>query len=148
MIKTVFITSVALFILSACEVTRPLSLSEARLSPCPWTPNCVSTEATSDKKRIEPFELIVDIDTAWSEVVLAVESLEGVVIKNQRLGYLYAKVISSTFRFVDYIEVLYVPSKNRLAVRSAARLGISDMGVNRKRTQHLRSLLRDKNLIR
>jgi uncharacterized protein (DUF1499 family) len=39
-------------------------------------------------------------------------------------------------------------SQNSIAVRSAARLGHSDFGVNRKRVEHLRLLLRQQGLIR
>jgi len=148
MTKKILLLSIATLLLSGCAITRPLSLSEARLSPCPWTPNCVSTEATSDKKRIEPFELIVDIDVAWPDVVSAVESLKGTAIEQQRFGYLYAKVTSSAFKFVDYIEVQYVSTGSYLAVRSSSRLGISDMGVNRKRVERLRALLLEQALIR
>lgn len=50
--------------------------------------------------------------------------------------------------FVDDLELHLRPEQNLIAVRSAARLGSSDLGVNRKRVEKLRSLLRREAVIK
>ncbi len=43
--------------------------------------------------------------------------------------------------FVDDLELRLRPAERRIEIRSASRLGWSDMGVNRKRVETLRNLL-------
>jgi uncharacterized protein (DUF1499 family) len=43
--------------------------------------------------------------------------------------------------YVDDVEFLAAPEQNIVHVRSASRLGYSDMGVNRERIETIRSLM-------
>jgi uncharacterized protein (DUF1499 family) len=52
------------------------------------------------------------------------------------------------FGFVDDLELHLRPAEKLIAVRSAARLGHSDLGVNRKRVEGLRAVLRERGVIR
>jgi uncharacterized protein (DUF1499 family) len=45
-------------------------------------------------------------------------------------------------RFVDDVEFYIVPDQQVIHVRSASRLGHSDMGVNRERIEMLRSQIK------
>jgi uncharacterized protein (DUF1499 family) len=47
---------------------------------------------------------------------------------------------SRIFRFVDDVEFLFDPESKRIHVRSASRLGHSDLGVNRQRVETIREL--------
>jgi uncharacterized protein (DUF1499 family) len=51
--------------------------------------------------------------------------------------YLHAEVRSLVFRFVDDLEFLLQPD-GLIQVRSAARSGYSDLGVNRRRVERIR----------
>jgi uncharacterized protein (DUF1499 family) len=62
--------------------------------------------------------------------------------------YLHAECSSAFFGFVDDLELHSRPTEKSIAVRSAARLGHSDLGVNRKRVENLRALLRQQGVIR
>jgi len=62
--------------------------------------------------------------------------------------YLHAECSSAFFGFVDDIELHLRSAQGVIAVRSAARLGHSDLGVNRKRVEKLRSLLTQQGVIR
>jgi uncharacterized protein (DUF1499 family) len=55
--------------------------------------------------------------------------------------YLHAECRSALFRFVDDLELQLRPSESIIAVRSASRLGYSDLGVNRRRVEGLRESL-------
>lgn len=46
------------------------------------------------------------------------------------------------FRFVDDLEFLYQPTKGVIQLRSASRIGYSDLGKNRRRLEGLRDALR------
>jgi uncharacterized protein (DUF1499 family) len=52
--------------------------------------------------------------------------------------YLHAEFTSLIFRFVDDVEFLHDPASSQIHVRSASRIGHSDLGVNRARIEKLR----------
>lgn len=62
-------------------------------------------------------------------------------IVEQRNDYLYAEYRSRWLGFVDDVEFLLVPGQRVIHVRSASRLGYSDLGVNRARIESLRTAL-------
>ena len=44
-------------------------------------------------------------------------------------------------KYVDDLEIAFVPESNKLLVRSESRVGESDLGVNQKRVDLLKSKL-------
>jgi len=127
-------------------VTVPSTTGHA-LEPCPNRPNCVSSRADDAAHRVEPFALRVPVERAWPQLRDAVASLPRVRIVESGVGYLRAEATSRLFRFVDDLEVLHVPGSARIDVRSASRVGYSDVGVNRARVESLREALRDAGLV-
>ena len=57
-------------------------------------------------------------------------------------GYLYAEFTSRLMRYVDDVEFLEDSTAGVIHVRSASRLGYSDLGANRKRIENIRGLLK------
>jgi len=124
-----------------CSGTRPpdLGLQGGRLRPCPATPNCVSSEAgTAADKLVAPFPAprgaadmarLASVVGAWPRTKVLTE--DGT--------YLYAESTSRLMRFVDDVEFRFDATANVIHVRSASRLGESDLGVNRKRVEGLRA---------
>jgi uncharacterized protein (DUF1499 family) len=109
--------------------------------------NCASTEAVTLVHSIDPFPLAMDFKQAWPIIKQSVSELKGTTIEAEYDGYLYAKSRSDVMKFVDYVEVLYLPETHQLNVRSSSLLGIWDMNVNRARTQALRQDLKEKGVI-
>jgi uncharacterized protein (DUF1499 family) len=62
-------------------------------------------------------------------------------------SYVHAEERSRLVRFVDDLE-LPLAEDGELLVPSASRVGNSDLGVNRRRVERLRRLLRDAGLLR
>ncbi len=54
-------------------------------------------------------------------------------------GYIHAEFTSFLFRFVDDVEFVLDEGSKTIHVRSASRVGYSDLGVNRKRVEAIRS---------
>jgi uncharacterized protein (DUF1499 family) len=54
---------------------------------------------------------------------------------------LYVEVSSQLMRFVDDVEFYLDDQAQKIQVRSAARLGESDLGVNRQRMEEFRTKL-------
>jgi uncharacterized protein (DUF1499 family) len=130
--------------------TRPANLGvhDSRLSPCPASPNCASSDDADAGHGIPAFQLIVPAGEAWREARAIVASLSRTEIVSDGDDYLHAECSSAFFGFVDDLELHLRARQNFIAVRSAARLGHSDFGVNRKRIEKLRSLLVQRRVIR
>jgi uncharacterized protein (DUF1499 family) len=131
-------------LLSSCSGTRPteqLGLVNKRLHPCPDSPNCVSTSETAPDQQILPFELQIEAQEAWVIIVDTVTALPRTRIVYVTDNYLHAECLSAVFGFVDDLELHLQPEHQQVSIRSAARLGYYDFGVNRKRAKKLRSEL-------
>jgi uncharacterized protein (DUF1499 family) len=136
--------------LFSCSGTRPanLGIKDGRLAPCPSTPNCVSSDAADDAHAVPQFQLVVPPDEGWRAVRTAIEGLPRTKIVSSTDDYLHAECSRAVFGFVDDLELHLRPAEKLIAVRSAARLGYSDLGVNRKRVESLREVLRERGVIR
>lgn len=117
------------------------------LAPCPSSPNCVSSDADDAAHYIAPLELAVPGEQAWSAVRSAVLALRRVHIVSETPVYLHAECRSALFGFVDDLELLLRPGDGVIAVRSASRLGYSDLGVNRRRVEYLRAALARRGIV-
>ena len=113
------------------------------LACCPSTPNCVSSDAEGHAHKVLPLQLstIVTAGEAWQAVREFVSTLPRTRIINETDHYLHAECRSAMFGFVDDLELQLRPIEGVIAVRSAARLGYSDLGVNRRRVERLRRRL-------
>ena len=136
--------------LFSCSGSRPanLGIKDGRLAACPSTPNCVSSDATDSPHAIAAFQLVALPADGWRALRTALESLPRTKIITATDDYIYAECSSAVFGFVDDLELYLRPSQNLIAVRSAARLGHGDFGVNRKRVENLRTLLMQRGVIR
>ena len=136
--------------LFSCSGRRPtnIGVKDSRLAPCPWTPNCVSSDARDESHLAPGFRLAVPAADAWRLARSAVLSLPRTKIIAETDDYLHAECSSAFFGFVDDFELHLRPTQGMIAVRSAARLGHSDFGVNRRRVETLRSLLARRGAIR
>jgi uncharacterized protein (DUF1499 family) len=125
------------------QPTDPADLAAGRLRPCPSSPNCVSSQADDDAHRVEPLAFTGDPAAAMERLRRSVESLPGARIVSARDGYLHAEFTSRIFRFVDDVELLLDPEAGVVHVRSASRVGYSDLGANRRRVEAIRRAFGD-----
>ena len=116
-------------------------LREGRLRPCPPKPNCVCSEMTDEAHLVPPVAVKAEDWPRIQELAhRAVEELGGRVERADE-KYLWATFRSRIFRFVDDLELRFDEAEKVVHLRSAARLGYSDFGVNRNRVAALRKLL-------
>jgi uncharacterized protein (DUF1499 family) len=134
----------------SCSGRKPknLGIKDSRLAPCPSTPNCVSSDAAQGSHSVAAFQPIVSPSAAWRELRAVLASLPRAEVVTATDDYMHIECRSAVFGFVDDLEFHLRPSENIIAVRSAARLGHSDFGVNRRRVENLRSSLRRQGAIR
>ncbi len=140
-----FLIAALMAVGAGCGSARPDAVvGYGRLSACPDRPNCVSSEAEDEDQRISPMKLKGDPLSAWYDVKDAVGRLPRCSIVSATKDYLHAECKSRLFQFVDDLELRLDPATGVVAVRSAARVGYWDFGVNRKRVESLRAALKEK----
>jgi uncharacterized protein (DUF1499 family) len=129
--------------LFSCAGKRPtnLGVEGSRLAACPASPNCVSSDAADSAHSIAAFALAIPSRDAWLAVRESVESLPRTKIIFATADYLHAECTSAVFGFVDDLELHLRTAEGVIAVRSASRLGYSDLGANRRRIEDLRASL-------
>lgn len=111
------------------------------LAPCPDHPNCVSSQATNRHHRIPPFVCGSSCEKTLQRLRRLIEADSGARLAAEAPGYLRAEYRSAILRFVDDLELLIDPTAGVVHVRSAARTGSWDFGVNRRRVENLRRRL-------
>lgn len=114
-------------------------LVEGRLYRCPDTPNCLCSEYPEHKNYIAPFAFTGDADAAWTRLVNVIRETGGKPIKQDK-DYLAATYTSLVFRFVDEVELRLDRSARQIHIRSASRVGHSDLGVNARRVARIRAV--------
>lgn len=121
--------------------------SQRHLAPCPDKPNCVCSEARDPRHAIAPLELRGDPGDAWTAIRALIAELPRTRIISSDEGYLHAEFRTRLFRFVDDLELLLDTDAAQVAVRSASRVGHSDLGTNRKRVETLRGMLAERGVV-
>ena len=120
-------------------------VKDGKLAECPNKPNCVSSMTKDDSHFIEPFKYSGDIKKAKAVLIETINSHERAKIISDSDNYIHAEFTSRIMRFVDDVEFLFDDAAKTIHVRSASRVGYSDMGVNRKRIEALRKTYSEKN---
>ena len=104
--------------------------SHIEISECVEIAHCVKEEWEVSSIE-QPFKEIKDL----------IETTPRSVIVELERDYLHAEVTSKWMKYVDDLEVSFIPESKKLIVRSESRVGESDLGVNQKRVDVLRSNL-------
>jgi uncharacterized protein (DUF1499 family) len=119
---------------------RPANLGVANghLAPCPDTPNCVCSEATDGEHAIAPFKYEGTREEAIERMKKVIAAMPRAKVVTEMNDYLHAEFTSRIFRFVDDVEMYFDDATKTIQVRSAARAGKSDFGVNRARMEEIR----------
>lgn len=110
-----------------------------KLDPCPATPNCVCSEYPDDSHAVPPLAFDGDAESAWSTLREVVNALPRTQVVASDADYLKAETKTALLRFVDDLEFRLDREAGVIHVRSASRVGFSDLGANGKRVTGLRA---------
>ncbi|MDT8363156.1 MAG: DUF1499 domain-containing protein [Nitrosomonas sp.] len=126
-----------------------LGVRDGRLKLPALTPNSVSSQALLYQEHpqknyaaIAPIGIDGNGEAALARIRKIVEAMPGTQIIESVPSYLYAQFTTPILKFVDDVEFWFDSDMNVIHVRSASRLGKSDLGVNRKRIEAIRSALK------
>lgn len=120
--------------------TPTTGLTEGGLVPCPDRPNCVTSQGGDARHAVAPIRYQGSRSDAVARLRGIVSSQPGATVVETTANYLHAEFRSRVFRFVDDVEFWFPEDRPVIHVRSAARLGYADLGVNRRRVERLRRL--------
>ena len=134
----VLLPVVGLVILSVLSRKAPvLGVSNGRLMPCPaGSHNCVCSQ--SPEKSVAPFSCSGEQEEALARLDEIISLWPGAKVIERSPTYLRAEFRSQILQFIDDVEFLAAPDETVLHVRSASRVGRSDLGANRRRIEALR----------
>ncbi len=135
----------ATLLLTACAGKVPAELglvNGSELRPCPDKPNCIQTYDPADESHFQlPLAFNVDDEQTKQIMVTAITETGGKLINENSLAssgyYLHAEYESDWLKFIDDVEV--VIKDGMIHIRSASRLGYSDMGVNARRFEEIKA---------
>ena len=118
----------AILICSSFLLPSASFASHIELKPCIEFAHCVLEEWKVNNIE-EPFE----------EIKSFIESTPRTKIVETDGDYLHAEATSKWMKYVDDLEVSFLPESKILLIRSESRVGESDLGVNQKRVDLLKS---------
>ena len=115
-----------------------LGVENGQLANCPQTLNCVSSQSKDVNHKVDPLTYNSSPEQALTELKTILQDIENAEIIEENNNYLYAQFTSNIMGFVDDVEFYLDPQAEIIDVRSASRIGESDLGANRRRIERIR----------
>ena len=122
-----------------------LGVKDNHLSSCPDSPNCVLSQNADDAHNISPIIYDTDLNTARETLLKVLTVVPRTQVIEQTDDYILAQSESRLMGFIDDLEFYFPQDEKVIHVRSASRLGESDLGVNRRRLEQIRFAFQDLN---
>jgi len=116
-------------------------LVDGKLSPCPNSPNCVCSQDAHPAHSIAPLTYTGPWPAARQKLLSVIRSMPRSRVVAEQADYIHAEFASALFGFVDDVEFRVDAEAHVIHVRSAARVGYFDLGVNRRRVEEIRGKL-------
>ncbi|MBD2681208.1 MULTISPECIES: DUF1499 domain-containing protein [Nostoc] len=140
------IIALTLILPGATWAASSLGLNNGHLSSCPASNNCVVSQNADSKHAIDPIAYHIDRNAAKEILLKVLTVVPRTQVIEQTDNYIHALSKSRIFKFTDDVEFYFPADESVIHVRSASRVGESDLGVNRRRVEQIRLALRDLNI--
>ena len=116
-----------------------VGLLNDQLMPCNDRSNCVITqEVEGQRPNVQPILYKGTREEAFEGLKTLINEIPRTTILVESYCYLHVIVKSRVWRFIDDVE-FYLPSDEKIIhIRSAARTGKYDFGVNKNRVELIR----------
>lgn len=134
LVLLVILWTAGLAVMARVGAAPALGVVADALTPCPPSPNCVSTTHATAPMPVLPMR--GDAADTLNRLADLIAARPRTTIVERGPRYLRAEFRSRLFRYVDDVEFLVV-EPGTVHFRSASRLGRGDMGVNRARMEEL-----------
>lgn len=120
---------------------KSLGLIQGQLTECSESPNCVSSQTTQRSKHIAPINASDTPELTWLILRDLVDKMPQALLITENENYRHYQFTTPLMGFIDDVELLFNPTGKLIQVKSASRIGQSDMGANRNRVELLRENL-------
>ena len=125
-------------ILAGCTSAPEQPGADAVLPPCGMLPNCVNSASGTGGSAIAPLQATTE---QWQALKRWLAAQDNWTITEDSPDFLQAVVKTPLMQFRDDVQLVFNRQDDDIQVRSSSRLGISDMGANRRRIESLRAHL-------
>ncbi|MEL6148823.1 MAG: DUF1499 domain-containing protein [Chloroflexota bacterium] len=122
----------------AQTIPRPDDAGNGSIKPCPQTPNCVSTVDTDKEHGMETIPYAMSLEEAKQKLLGIIAQLPRAIVVNEADTHIYVETRSPTMGFPDDVEFVFDDDAKVIHFRSAARMGMGDLGKNRERMAYIR----------
>jgi len=132
--------AVAAYLSQSPPGAEQIGLADGELRPCESASNCVCSEGGGPLGAgVEPFAFEGTSEEAHTKLIALLDATERVEIVVAEPLYVHAVFRSKLFRFADDVEFRIDEDAGVVHVRSASRVGRSDLGANAERVAELRA---------
>jgi uncharacterized protein (DUF1499 family) len=138
-VVAVGITAILAILARVVKSPANLGVRDGKLTPCPNSPNCVSTQSQDPRHQIDPIPYTTSPAEAKAALLHIIRSMERSKIITDDPTYVHAEFRTKGIGYVDDVELYFDQEAQLIHFRSSARLPYWDWGVNRKRMEEIRA---------
>jgi uncharacterized protein (DUF1499 family) len=109
-----------------------ITFNKGKFALCPDKPNCEN----SQEGTIPPIKTKLEPDIVLAKIT----TMPGAKLEKRMGHYAHISFTTNIMGFVDDVEILY--DKGTVHIKSASRVGYSDLGANKKRVEEIRNKLK------
>ena len=117
-----------------------IGIQAGSLALCGNKPNCVCSIDNRANHMISPLDWSGAESMGIEKIEALVNSFPRTKVISKSGNYLHAEFRTLIFGYVDDVEFLVDVNAKKIHIRSASRLGYSDLGANLSRVEILRTL--------
>lgn len=117
-----------------------IGIQAGSLAICGNKPNCVCSLDNRPNYMILPLDWVGSESIGIEKIESLVNSFPRTKVISKSGNYLHAEFRTLIFGYVDDVEFLVDVNAKKIHIRSASRLGYSDLGANLSRVEKLRTL--------
>ncbi len=107
--------------------------NQGNLSPCPGSPNCVSSMSDDPRQAMPALPYLGTGEESMKRIISIIGEMKRCELVHRSHYHLHVQCKTRVFGFVDDVEFLFDDASRMVHFRSASRLGHYDFGVNRRR---------------
>ncbi len=116
------------------------------LPPCPDKKNCVCSDDDRKSYHVEPLPLCNKTPAECIDLLVSLcqQSFDRCEVQTKEEQSAHLSFTSAWLGFVDDVHLVVDAKAGLVHIRSASRVGYSDLGINRKRVEKLRALYNER----
>ena len=122
------------------RVPEYVGVHNGQFASLPKSPNAVSSQTEDATRRVEPVPMLSSFEITQVALTNTLQEMGKNKIIKVEGPYLHAVFTSSQMGYNDDVELWIDEQAGMVHYRSQSRVGYSDMGANRTRYDHFRSI--------